>query len=197
VSHNTLIHQIVRPAVRAVAPSGVTPNHLTTLRLVTGLAAALGFAVGGRWAMFGGAVFVLSMLLDRADGELARQTNQMSEAGYRYDLFSDCAASMAAFLGVGVGLAPGMGPLGPLLGALAGVGIAVLFWQLNVAKIGELRGFEFWGGRITVDPDDAMIFVPILIWCGADRPMLLAAAVATPGAALWLGFEALRVKRER
>jgi phosphatidylglycerophosphate synthase len=197
MSHDTLIHRIVRPAVRRLAPTGVTPNQLTTLRLLTGVAAAASFAQGGTmWPDIGGAIFVFSMLLDRADGELARQTGQSSLSGYRYDLICDCAANVIAFLGIGIGLSEGaLGRSAIFLGILAGFGTAMLFWHINVAKLHTLAGHALWGGRVVVDPDDAIIFVPILIWCGLAKPALVAAAVVTPAIALWLWVSALRSKR--
>lgn len=174
--------------MRAVASTRIRPNHLTTLRLLTGLAAAFAFAQGGLfWPAVGGATFLFSMLLDRADGELARQTGQSSPGGHTYDLVSDGTANAVAFMGIGIGQVPVLGALGPLLGLLAGIGIGVLFWQINVQKLAEVRGHRFWNGRITVDPDDAMVLVPLLVWCGAAIPTLGAAAVITPLAALWLG----------
>jgi archaetidylinositol phosphate synthase len=92
--------------VRAVAAhTGLTPNHVTTLRLATGLTASMIFAQGtyGWAAIIGGCIFVLSMLLDRADGELARHTNQISVAGHRYDLVSDCMVDISTFIGIGIG----------------------------------------------------------------------------------------------
>jgi phosphatidylglycerophosphate synthase len=196
MSHDTLIHRIVRPAVRRLAPTGVTPNQLTTLRLVTGVAAAVAFAQGGTvWPHIGGAIFVLSVLLDRADGELARQTGQSSPSGHRYDLISDCAANLIAFLGIGIGLSDGgLGRLAILLGVLAGFGIAVVFWQLNVLKLCTVVPYTLWDRRVVIDPDDAIIFVPILVWCGMAEPMLVAAAVVTPAIALWLWVSAIRSK---
>ncbi|MFT8243588.1 CDP-alcohol phosphatidyltransferase family protein [Roseomonas sp. BN140053] len=191
MSHDTLIHRIVRPVVRAVAPTGITPNQVTTLRVLAGAAAAACFAGPGSWPAIGGAVFLFSMMLDRADGELARQTRQFSAFGHRYDLVSDCSANAVAFLGIGVGLFGTLGLLGPLLGALAGCGIGVLFWQINVLKLEEVRGYSLAPG-VTVDPDDAMAFVPVLVWCGAALPMLILAAVVTPLAALWLGLRSGR-----
>lgn len=191
MSHNTIIHRIVRPAVRLAAPSGVTPNQLTTLRLASGLAAAACFAVGTPgWMAAGGLVFLLSMLLDRADGELARQTGRMSVAGYRYDLAADGIASVATFAGLGLGLAAAHAPA-PWLGLLAGAGIGVLFLELNVFGLASVRGAELAAG-VTVDPDDAMIFVPILVWCGLAWPMVIAAAVITPLAALAVAAAGLR-----
>ena len=74
MSYDTVIHRVVRPAVRMVARNGLTPNQVTTMRLATGLVASVIFAQGTYgWMAVGGIVFLLSMLLDRADGELARQ----------------------------------------------------------------------------------------------------------------------------
>lgn len=196
MSHDTLMHRVIRPAIRRMAPTGVTPNQLTTLRLITGLVAAAAFARGGvLWPDIGGGTFVLSMLLDRADGELARQTGQSSLGGHRYDLVCDCTASVVAFVGVGLGLIETLGPVGILLGLAAGSGVGILFWQINVLKLASLRPYTFWHERVVVDPDDAMIFVPILIWCEAAQPMLIAAAVITPAAAIWIGLTSWRSRR--
>lgn len=178
MSHNTLIHRIVRPAVRLAARTRLTPNHVTTVRLITGLAAAACFAIGQ--LAVGAALFLISMLLDRADGELARQTARTSLNGHRYDLASDCIATVAAFLGLGVGLVSAVGPLSAWLGLLAGMGVCALFFQLNVLKTVPVCSCELFDGRITVDPDDAMVAAPVLIWCGLTWPMLIAAGVVTP-----------------
>jgi phosphatidylglycerophosphate synthase len=193
MSHNTFIHNIVRPVVRLAAPTGVTPNQITTARLLTGLVAAACFAQGGRpWMSAGACVFVLSMLLDRADGELARQTGQMSEAGHKYDLIADCVASIATFIGLGLGVAQEVGDVGLWIGALAAFGIAALFFQLNVIKAAQVSGRSVLGGRLTVDPDDAMVFVPILVWCGLAWPMVIVAAIITPIASLAIGLLSMR-----
>ena len=177
------------PAVRAVAPTSVTPNHITSLWLLTAVSAALAFAAGGAtWPTVGGVIFLLSMLLDRADGELARQTGRSSPAGHRYDVLSDYAANVLAVLGVGVGQAPALGAAGPLLGALAGAGIAALFWQFTGLGLARYRSYALWGGRVVVDPDDAASLLPVLVWWGVAAPMLAVAAAAAPLAALWLAL---------
>jgi divalent metal cation (Fe/Co/Zn/Cd) transporter len=195
LSANTVIHRIVRPAVRAIAPTGVTPNQITTVRLISGIAAAVALgADAGTWQAIGGAIFLLSMLLDRADGELARQTGQSSPAGHRYDLASDCFSNIIAFIGIGIGQMANLGLLGPLLGVVAGGAVGTLFWQLHILQIGNLRGYEMARG-VLIDPDDLLVLVPVLIWIGAAVPMLWAAAVITPLAALWLGLTGARRAR--
>jgi archaetidylinositol phosphate synthase len=197
MSHDTLIHRIVRPAVRRIAPTGVTPNQLTTVRLLTGLGAAAAFAQGGAaWGAVGGAVFLVSMLFDRADGELARQTGRMSAAGHRYDLATDCVADAAAFVGIGLGLSrTGYGEPAIAFGIVAGIGIAVLFWQINVLKLIDLPRYSVRYRRVVADPDDALALLPVLVWVGLAWPTLIVAAIVTPLGALAIAFAALRARR--
>jgi archaetidylinositol phosphate synthase len=185
MSHDTIIHRAVRPAVRIGARAGLTPNQVTTIRLATGLAASAIFTQGTYgWMVLGGAIFLISMLLDRADGELARQTGLMSPAGHRYDLLADGFASVATFVGLGIGLARTGEQSDLWIGVVAGLGIGALFLELNVLKVASACGLRLFGGRVTIDPDDAMIFVPILIWCNLTGPMVVVAAVATVSAAV-------------
>ena len=201
MGHDTLIHRLVRPCVRLIAPTRVTPNQLTTLRLLTGLGSAALFAGGhGIWFDAAGVLFLISMLFDRADGELARQTGQMSLAGYHYDIWSDCAANVAIFVGIGIGLAAPDTRLGVAniwLGGLAGSAIAVLFWELYVLKLVSVQGYNLLNGSLTIDPDDAMVLVPILVWFGFGQPMLIAAAIVAPVVGLWLAFSAFRFKQKQ
>ena len=180
VSHDTLIHRFVRPPVRLAAGCGVTPNQLTTVRVLIGLGAAVAFATGARaWLTVGAGGLLLSLLLDRADGELARLTGRISPAGYRYDVACDFIGDVAAFAGLGVGVSHRMGPLAIWLGVLAGVSIVALFYMLDVAKLSTHRGVSA-GGRVLVDPDDAMLLVPAMIWLGWAQAVVVIAGVVTP-----------------
>jgi phosphatidylglycerophosphate synthase len=191
VSHDTLIHQLIRPPVRAVAKTSVTPNQVTTLRLLAGLGAGAAFAVGApAWMAAGAALMLLSLLLDRADGELARQTGLSSVGGYRYDLICDCLGNIIAFIGVGVGVRGALGWWGVGLGASAGISIVALFYLLNVAKVAEPKGVSA-NGRTLVDPDDAMLLVPFMVWFGVANWVVEIGGVATPIVALVVGLRAV------
>ena len=48
MSHNTWAHKVTDPVVRILAKTAVTPNHLTTARLATGLAASIPRPAFGR-----------------------------------------------------------------------------------------------------------------------------------------------------
>ena len=109
MSHNTWLHRIVRPPVGLLARTPVTPNHLTAGRLITGLTAAGCFAIATPALVYAGAVcFVVSMLLDRADGELARQTGAFSAFGHRFDLITDALSNSLVFVGIGLGAREGL-----------------------------------------------------------------------------------------
>ncbi len=186
MSHDTIIHRAVRPAMRVVAKTPITPNHLTLLRFITGVLAALCFA--SERIVVGSLIFLFSAFLDRADGELARQTQKFSEHGHRYDLIADWSAGALAFIGLGIGASNGvLGTAALVLGVLAGIGVTVLFWGINLRQIYTLPREP--GRRVLVDPDDGMFLVPPLLWCAGAESVLLLAGSVTPLLAatmLWL-----------
>ncbi len=184
--------------MRQLAATPVTPNHITTLRLATGLAAAIGFAQGGvLWPDIGAGLMLVSILLDRADGELARQTGKMSKSGYRYDLICDCVATMAGFFGMGFGVQDVFGPAAILMGLVAGVSVAVVFWLINGVKLTPLPPADWPDRRVIVDPDDAMILAPFFVWFRVMPWTVAVAAVATPLVAIVLAVMGLRNLRRR
>ncbi len=194
MSHDTWLHRLVRPAVRPFIHTPLTPNHLTTLRLVTGLAAAAALAHGGEfWRALGAGVFVLSVLLDRSDGELARLSGKSSPWGHKYDLVVDAACNASIFIGLGVGLRDtAVGEWSIALGAVAGAAVALVFWLTVKAERRHGQGSAGFGGASGFDPDDAMLVVPVAIWLGAAPPLLIAAAIGAPTFAVFIH---LRLRR--
>ena len=165
--------------VRPLVATKITPNHLTTLRLVTGFAAAAAFAIGTRrWDIIAGLVFVFSAFLDRADGELARISGRTSKRGHVYDLASDVASNVMAFAGIGIGLSHG--PLGAgalAMGLLAAAAVGAIFWIVTAMDGGNGEAFPGAGG---FDPDDALFIVGPMAWLGLLEPLLYAAAIGAP-----------------
>ena len=182
MSHDTWIHHVARAAVRPMIGTRIQPNHLTTFRLLTGLAAASAFAVGAApWPDVGGVLFVFSMVLDRADGELARLSAKTSAGGHTYDLVADSVCNMSAFIGLGVGLresAPGFWAIP--LGVLAGAAVAGILWltlrleERRGARAAELKSI------CGFDVDDAVLIVPVAVWLGWSVPLLVVAAIGAP-----------------
>ena len=197
MSHNTWIHRLVQPMVRPLVGSPVSPNQITTLRLATGLGAAAAYADGSSfWLTAGGFIFIISMLLDRADGILARLSGKMSKFGHYYDLISDSFCNAAIFTGLGIGLREG--PLGwwaAALGLMAGVAVVfilgVVMWAeaqkgQRAAELRSVAGF---------DAEDSTALIPICVWLGWGLPLLCVSAAVTPIFAVyfvWLHRHRLR-----
>jgi phosphatidylglycerophosphate synthase len=192
-----------RLARRLVAPlcnSWVTPNHLTTLRLGVGLAAAAAFTPGSfGWSNVAALLLVLSNFLDHADGELARMSGKSSRFGHVYDLASDAAVTILLFIAIGVGvakkpeIAAGIAPAA--LGLLAGTAIALIFYlrmriETLLGKSGtqqaSLGGFE---------TEDVLYLLPLATLCNALAPLLLVASICSPLYAVWVTFDYQRVLR--
>jgi phosphatidylglycerophosphate synthase len=186
ISHNTWIHRIVRVGVRPLVNTPVTPNHLTTLRLITGIGAASAFAVGTDDArLLGAGVMVASLLLDRADGELARQSGKTSQAGHRYDLIADGLSNCVVFIGIGIGLMDSVLGLWALaLGLVSGA--AAMAGELLLMRLDTLglQNTAQLGGWWGFDPDDGMFLVPLAVALGFSLPLLIVASVGAMAAAI-------------
>lgn len=182
MSHNTWIHRIARLLVRPLVATCVTPNHITTLRLAVGLAAAGAAAIGSEdWRQWAAGLFLVSMILDRADGELARLSGRKSAFGHKYDLVSDAATNALMFVGLGIGLRNSVTGLWTVpMGIVAGVAVVAILWLvMRTEEIAGARSAEL-SSIAGFDPDDGMLAVPALIGVGLSVPLLYAAAVGTP-----------------
>lgn len=189
MSHNTWLHRLVRMGVLPLANTPVTPNQITTLRLLTGVACAVLFAVGPAWHLYAALLFVVSMLLDRADGVLARITGKTSPWGHSYDLFSDGLSNVLVFIGIGVGLRDGaLGLWSIPMGLLAGLAVAMIFWLvIKIERLEGQRAAEL-GNFAGFDPDDAMLVVPLAVILGWAKALLIAAAIGAPVFAIFMGW---------
>jgi archaetidylinositol phosphate synthase len=192
-----------RLARRLVAPlihSWVSPNHLTTLRLGVGLAAAAAFIPGSfGWSNLAASLLVLSNFLDHTDGELARMSGKTSRIGHLYDLASDAAVTILVFIAIGVGLAgtPGVNLVVPpaALGLAAGTAVALIFFlRMRIEELhgktatqqASLGGFE---------TEDVLYLFPLATLSNALAPMLLAASICAPVYAIWAAIDYRRALR--
>ncbi|MSP26113.1 MAG: CDP-alcohol phosphatidyltransferase family protein [Myxococcales bacterium] len=82
----------------------VTPNQVTLasgfVSILSGCALTLGAYVAPWWAALGGALLLLSIVLDCADGQLARLRGTSSPIGRVLDGFADILAPVSVYLGM-------------------------------------------------------------------------------------------------
>ena len=192
-----------RLARRLVAPlvdTRVTPNHLTTVRLAIGLAAAFAFTPGTYvWSNVAALLLVLSNFLDHADGELARLSGKTSRFGHLYDLASDAGVTILLFVAMGVGIGSGtqnlLGLPPPFLGAVAGGAVALIFFlRMRIEEMAgkaasrqaSLGGFE---------TEDVLYLIPVVTLCNGISPFLIAASIGAPLFAVWVIVDYRRVVR--
>jgi CDP-diacylglycerol---glycerol-3-phosphate 3-phosphatidyltransferase len=113
--------RIINAMVRALASAGVHPNILTTIGVcINGLCGVL-FGLGKFfWA---GVVLIIANLFDMLDGNVARQTGNVTKFGGFLDSSLDRLSDMFAFLGIMLFYA-GNSPQHSILNVfLAGVGM--------------------------------------------------------------------------
>lgn len=191
----TPTHAIARWCILPLVRTRVMPNHITTLRLITGVAAAAAFGVGQYyWSVWAGILFVISAILDRADGELARVANRITPGGHWYDLTCDTAVNVLVFIGIGIGLRERLGYWGPVMGLVAGLSVGATFlvvFRLHAGGAHPSIAFSYPAG---FDFDDTLFVIALFAWFNALFPLLIAAVIGAPAFlvfALWQSRKAL------
>lgn len=175
---------LAKPLVR----TPVHPNHITTLTLLIGLAAAWLFSLGDRDAAnWAAALFVLAAFLDHVDGELARLAGKTSRFGHYYDHAVSGITYTAGFIGIGIGMSHGvLGWWAIPLGFLAGISITfILSVRLGMEiKHGKesIRQRNFAGFQA----EDVLYVVGPVAWLGGMMPFLVAAGVGAPLFLIWV-----------
>lgn len=192
--------RLARRLITPLKDSWVTPNYLTTVRLLVGLAAAAAFLPGSYgWSNVAALLLVLSNFLDHTDGELARLTGKTSRVGHLYDLASDAVVTVLLFVAMGAGIAARKGLLlglpPALLGAAAGVAIALIFWlRMQIEEVGgkaasrqaSMGGFE---------TEDVLYLLPLVTMCNGVASFVVAASIGAPLFAVWVIFDYRRLMR--
>ncbi len=188
--NDTWTHALARLAVRPLLGTGVTPNHLTTLRLVTGLLACACLTLmpyqprPGTLAFWGGSFWVLSAFLDRADGELARIGDMMSPGGHRYDYLVDNGINCLFFAAIGIGLIDAtlfghrLGGWSIALGLFAALAMFACNWMSERYEK-RVPGARIISGAWGFHADDALYLLGPAAWAGLLLPILLGAALGT------------------
>src|SRR5262245_25163898 len=91
---------LIRPLWWLVLASGISPNGVTVVATLTGVASGVAVALG-RFAL-GGWLFILSGILDTLDGKLARVRHSVTPAGAAFDSLLDRYADGAVLFGLAI-----------------------------------------------------------------------------------------------
>ena len=170
-------HRPARLLVRPLVGTGVTPNHLTTLRLVTGIMPCLALIPAhGAWLWRAGWLWLASALLDRADGELARIGNMSTPGGHRYDYLVDNAVNSAFFVALGLGLRESpWGGAAVALGLWTGAALSLSsYWSEELEQL-DGSGRKAYTGAFGFDFDDLLYLLAPIVWLGWCAPLVVAA----------------------
>ncbi len=119
----------------------LSPDQVTILALVFGLAVGPAFAYATRWSLaLGSVLFYLAFVFDCVDGKLARALQVTSERGKALDALADGGRRAAGCLGIGFflwnsdGRGWGSGVDGDILWAVVYMGLAYYFLEISGAE---------------------------------------------------------------
>ncbi|MFT5396308.1 MAG: archaetidylinositol phosphate synthase [Gammaproteobacteria bacterium] len=151
--------------------------------MLTGLVACIAFASGIRtWEILGGFVWLLSALLDCADGELARMRNQCSEWGHKLDYFSDVTVTALFFVSIGIGACDSIPELFAItMGFVAAAGVVIA--EILAERIDQLKGDfgeKTCPGFAGFNFDDILFLFAFIIWIDWQEYFLIGASIGAP-----------------
>jgi len=169
--------RLARVLVAPFRHTALHPNHLTTVTLILGQAAAVMFAVNIDLAWCAALLYMLAVFSDHMDGELARMTGKTSSFGHDYDYIVGGMNYTSLFIGIGIGLHETVGAWTTALGFAAGLSNPfILYLRMRMerkfgleavehpARAGfELEDFVYLIGPITWSAGVLWFFIPYAI----------------------------------
>jgi archaetidylinositol phosphate synthase len=195
--NDTWTYAAARVVVRPLVGTGVRPNHITLLRLLTGLIACALLAMGTQSGdVWGGVLWIVSAFLDRADGELARIGDMQSRKDHLYDYYSDVLINSLFFLGVGFGQQHSwLGVWSIPLGVITFAAMILCCWLAEVFEQLSGPGVRIFNGGFGFHLDDALYLLGPFAWLGWLAPILGAASIGTSVMAMVIAVRLLALKR--
>jgi phosphatidylglycerophosphate synthase len=192
-------HRLARLVVRPLVGTGITPNHLTTLRLITGILACLALIpADGAWLWSAGWLWLASAFLDRADGELARIGNMSTPGGHRYDYLVDNGVNSAFFVALGLGLRESSLGWGAVaLGLWTGAAIFLSSYWSEELERQDGSGRKAYSGAFGFDFDDMLYLLAPIVWLGWSAYLLVAAGLGVTVMVLLTGWRLWRLAGRR
>ena len=99
-----LVRRASKPLTRIALKLGLSPNTITTISFIVGIAAAFAFGTGQwAWIVVGALLLQLSLIVDCVDGEVARATRKFTSLGAWLDASTDRVKEFAVYGGLAIG----------------------------------------------------------------------------------------------
>jgi len=187
---------------RRLAATSVTPNAMTVVSAMIGLASAPFFLSSAHgWQLAGALLFLAHSILDGCDGELARLKFLQSRWGAALDFWGDNVVHVAVFASIAIGWSRAVGTAWPLVPGAIAVAATLASAAVMFERTVEDRPAttESPAARL-VDALAGRDFIYVLILASAFGKatwFLVAAAAGTPTflvLALWLDDRRGRVR---
>ena len=194
--------RLSRPVSHLAVAWGIGPNSVTLL--------SLGAGAGAGWCLWGATpasalaalgLYLVAVVLDHSDGEVARLSLSESALGEWLDIAADTVVHALLVLGMGVTTARVAGGAGVVAGVVAAAGVAASAVLAKLSPTIVLRGGGDRLGRLLAglgnrDGYYAMLvgFILALAALPAALPALMV-LVAAGSHAYWLGRAAYALRR--
>lgn len=196
-----LVHRrLSRPLSRLAVRWGVSPNAVTLASLGIGLGAVWGFwHASPASALFGLLLYVVAVVLDHVDGEVARLTLAESRLGEWLDVAVDTVIHAALVVALGVTAERAAGGGGALVGLIAAGGVvasaAMTKTSPPVGRAGLGGVLDALGNRDGFYGTLVGFLVALAVWPAALPVLML--VVAAGSHAFWVGRLGYRLAGDR
>ena len=186
-------HKIARICVLPLINTSISPNHITVIRLITGLLACAAFA--SKLNIIGGIFWLISTFLDRADGELARISGKTTEWGHKFDYYCDTFITALFFIAIGINLRDNLSGYWSIsLGICAAV--SVIFTEVYAEIIDQKKqstGEKAYPGIMGFDFDDILYLFAPIVWLNWHLPFLIGASIGAPAFAIFTWYSSKKI----
>ena len=177
--------RLARILVLPFRDTALHPNHLTTVTLILGQAAAAVFAINIELAWCAALLYMLAVFSDHMDGELARMTGKTSSFGHAYDYIVGGINYTSLFIGIGIGLHESAGDWALALGLFAGLSNPfILYLRMRMER---KFGLEAVGhpARAGFEIEDFVYLIGPLTWAAGILWFFVPYAAGNIGYLCW------------
>ena len=190
---NSWTHKIARICVLPLINTSISPNHITVIRLITGLLACAAFA--SKLNILGGIFWLISTFLDRADGELARISGKSTEWGHKFDYYCDTFITALFFIAIGINLQGNLpNNWSIIMGIFAGLGvISTEIYAEIIDQKKQSTGEKAYPGIMGFDFDDILYLFAPIVWLNWHLPFLIGASIGAPAFAVFTWYSSKKI----